>query len=147
MVGRGVCQGCPLSGILDCLCIEPLLIRLRASLTSFPVMPTKRPIVISADADDVCVVVRNNDDVTMLLNDLEKFSSACTTIINWNKCKAPWIGHTPAVGLPHLPKDLQWKKECIHDRGVYIGTPAFMTKNWLNTVNKIDNGLEKWRGI
>ena len=108
MVGRGVRQGCPLSGILYSLCIEPLLIRLRASLPGFPVMPTERPIVISAYADDVYVMVRNSDDVTILLNDLEKLSSACTTTINWNKCKALWIGHTPAGGLPHLPRNLQW---------------------------------------
>ena len=77
MVGRGVRQGCPLSCILYSLCIEPLQIRLRASLPGFPVMPTERPIVISAYADDVCVVVGNSDDVTMLLNDLEKLSSTC----------------------------------------------------------------------
>ena len=84
-VGRGVRQGCPFWGILYSLCIEPLLIRLGASLPGFPVMPTKRPIVISAYADDVCVMVRNSGDVTMLLNDLEKLSSARTTTINWFK--------------------------------------------------------------
>jgi len=147
MVGRGVRQGCLLLGLLYSLYIEPLHIRLCASLLGFPVMPTERPIVISAYADDVCVVVRNSDDVTMLLNDLEKFSSACTTTINWSKCKALWIGHTPAVGLPHLPRNLQWEKEGIRYLGVYIGTPAFMAQNWLNTVSKIDNRLEKWRGI
>ena len=73
-------------------------------------------------------MVRNSDDVTLLLNDLEKFSSACTITINWSKCKALWIGHTPAVGLPHLPRNLQWEKEGIRYLGVYIGTPAFMAK-------------------
>jgi len=77
----------------------------------------------------------------------EKLFLACTTTINWSKCKALWIGHTPAVGLPHLPRNLQWEKEGIRYLSVYIGTPAFMAKNWLNTVNKIDNRLEKWRGI
>ena len=139
MVGRGVRHGCPLSSILYSLCIEPLLIRLHASLPGFPVMPTERRIVIWAYADDVCVVVCNGDDVTMLLNELEKLSSACTTVINWNKCKALWIGHTLAVGLPHLPRGLQWEKESIHYQGVCIGTLAFLAKNWLNAVNKIGN--------
>ena len=55
--------------------------------------------------------------------------------------------HTPAVGMPQLPRNLQWEKEGICYLGVYIGTPTIMAKNWLNTVYKIDNRLEKWRGI
>ena len=54
MVGRRVRQGCPLSCILYSLCIEPLQIRLRASLPGFRVMPIERPFVISTHAD-VCV--------------------------------------------------------------------------------------------
>ena len=110
-------------------------------------MPTERPIVISAYADDVCVVVRHGDDVIMLLNEFEKLFSVCTTATNWNKCKSLWIGHTPAVGLPHLPRGLQWEKEGIHYLGVYTGTPAFIAENWLNIVYIIDHRLEKWRGI
>ena len=47
-IGSGIQQGCPLSGILYSLCIEPLLICLRSSLMGFPVTPSEDPIIVSA---------------------------------------------------------------------------------------------------
>ena len=109
-IGRGIQQGCPLSGILYSLCIEPLLIRLRSSLMGFPVTPSEEPIIVSAYADDVCVAVCNNNDITMLFECLHVYSQACTTQINWSKCKAVLVGYTPPSSLPTLPMNLTWAK-------------------------------------
>ena len=56
-VQRGVRQGCPLSGLLFSLSLEPLLINLRNSLSGFVPSPEEHPIVVSAYADDVCVII------------------------------------------------------------------------------------------
>ena len=127
-IGRGIRQGCPLSGILYSLCMESLLIRLRSSLMGFPVTPSEEPVIVSAYADDVCVAVRSNNDITMLFECLHVYSQACTTQINWSKCKAVWVGCTPPSGLPTPRINLTWVKEGVKYLSVYLGTPGLVKK-------------------
>ena len=57
-VQRGIRQGCPISGQLYSLAIEPLLNRLRAKLSGLllPGLSQRPPLVVSAYADDInCV--------------------------------------------------------------------------------------------
>ncbi len=59
-------QGCPLSGQLYSLIIEPLLCRLRTQLTGLEVntLNGKHSFKLSAYAD-VTVLIKNNSDVSM----------------------------------------------------------------------------------
>ncbi len=67
-VTRGIRQGCPLSGLLYSISIEPLLSYLRKRLYGFciPGLPEIPPVKLTAYAEDVTVCIRNIDDMTAL---------------------------------------------------------------------------------
>ncbi len=64
MMSRGIRQGCPLSGQLYSLVIEPFLCRLRKELTgiSIPDLKSTFKVSLSAYADDVTMFIKGQDD-------------------------------------------------------------------------------------
>lgn len=67
-VQRGIRQGCPLSGQLYFIAIEPLLRRMRRHLKGFSI-PNDcncNRIVLSAYADDITVFLNGQEDVNNL---------------------------------------------------------------------------------
>lgn len=64
-VRRGVRQGCPMSGMLYSIAIEPLLHRLRTELRGVSVPFFNECFYLSAYADDITVFVNGEDDVNI----------------------------------------------------------------------------------
>ena len=93
-VGRGIRQGCPISGQLYSLVIEPLLCQLRSRLTGLclPGLPQRPPLVLSAYADDISVVIRNQADVDNLTESLTLYQKASSAKVNLDKREALLIG-------------------------------------------------------
>lgn len=60
---RRIRQGCPLSGMLYSLAIEPLLCKLKKKLQGVSV---ERPIKFVAYADDVSIFIKDERDVSVL---------------------------------------------------------------------------------
>ena len=83
----------------------------------------------------------------MLFECLHVYSQACTTQINWSKCKAVWVGCTPPSGIPTLAMSLSWVKEGVEYLGVYLGSPGFVKRNWDSLLHKMSNKLNTWIGI
>ena len=86
-VERGIRQGCPISGQLYSLAIEPMLCFLRAKLTDFSVPGVmKGPMIaLSAYADDLTVFITGAEDVKVLSNALKVFEGASSARVNWVK--------------------------------------------------------------
>jgi len=147
-VQRGVRQGCPLSGLLFSLLLEPLLINLRLSLSGFVPSPEEHHIIVSAYADDICVIIRNDQDLTTLLESLRMFHRTSSLKVNWQKSKALWVSSVtrtsgrPPLAPPHsLPKGLSWEREGVKYLGVYLGPYQYSLMNWEGTVDDVTKRL------
>ncbi len=121
-------QGCPLSGQLYSLIIEPLLCRLRTQLTGLEVntLNGKHSFKLSAYADDVTVLIKNNSDVQCIKNALECYGKASSAKVNWQKSDALWCGRD--FIRPSLPGGLQWGRAGFKYLGVFIGTEEYIKK-------------------
>ena len=146
-VSRGIRQGCPLSGLLYSLAIEPLLIRLREHLHGFLPQPMVNPVKVIAYADDLCAVIHSDEDVSALVHCIHEFSLASSTKVNWKKSKALYLGPQNGATPPTLPEQLEWAWDGIFYLGVFLGTQNFVFKNWEFLINKTERRLLKWKGL
>ena len=151
-VQRGVRQGCPVSGLLFSLVIEPLLILFRKNLSGVTVSTGIPSIVVSAYADDVAVVIKNDNDISAFVKCLNLFCLASSLNCNWNKSKALWVPSlknnplgTRLVPPVHLPSKLKWVEEGVKYLGVFLGSPFYVLKNWDGMVEHVKKRLGLWK--
>ncbi|KAF7642726.1 hypothetical protein LDENG_00252430 [Lucifuga dentata] len=78
-VKRGIRQGCPLSGQLYSLAIEPMLCLLRTKLQGLTLSAAglSNPVYLSAYADDLNIFIRNEEDVRHTLSHTHTHTFAC----------------------------------------------------------------------
>uniref|UniRef100_A0A3P9LKP2 Reverse transcriptase domain-containing protein n=1 Tax=Oryzias latipes TaxID=8090 RepID=A0A3P9LKP2_ORYLA len=147
MVQRGIRQGCPLSGQLYAIAIEPFLHRLRTRLIGLmlPEMSHKPSLVVSAYADDVTVFVRHQADIDSLCIVLDLFQRASSARVNWGKSTALLLGRWSGSTLPLLPGNLNWGTEGMKFLGVYLGSDVFQKKNWEGVMERVCARLSKWK--
>ncbi|CAM2097776.1 unnamed protein product [Caretta caretta] len=83
--GRGVRQGCPLSGQLYALEIEPFLCLLRRRLTGLVLRELELRLVLSAYADDVLLVIQEPCDLARVEACQAIYLAASSALVNWVK--------------------------------------------------------------
>ena len=147
-VQRGIRQGCPISGQLYSLAIEPLLNRLRSRLSGLmlPGLPQRHLLVVSAYADDINVIVRDERDVVFLGDSLEIYGRASSAKVNWGKSQALQVGQWADKVMPKLPGNLSWGKQGMEVLGVFLGT-EFQRKNWEGVMERVCARLSKWKWL
>ena len=96
-IRRGIRQGCPLSGMLYSLAIEPLLHRLRAELSGIRIPGCAAAFKLSAYADDVVVLVKQQRDIDILAARVKDFEAIASAKVNWGKSEAVMVGGGPAT--------------------------------------------------
>ena len=148
-VKRGIRQGCPLSGMLYNLSIEPLLCRLRSKLTGLCLsgLQQSSPITVSAYADDVTIFIKTQEDIQNLTSSLELYEKAASAKVNWGKSEALLVGRWTENIVPRLPGGLQWGKGGMKFLGVFLGTDEYKNKNWEGLVEKVCARLSKWKWL
>lgn len=75
----GVRQGCPLSGMLYSVAIEPFLHKVRENINGLCLLSSSKNVSLSAYADDIVVLISDQKDIDTLvkiLNDFKEISSA-----------------------------------------------------------------------
>ena len=146
---RGIRQGCPLSGLLYVIALEPLLVSIRQQMPQNNGGVEGPRFVLTAYADDVCVSIRDQNSVLCLRQCLEKFSAASSSEVNWNKSTALWCGHKDLSSIPPplLPQGMVWKNDGVKYLGVYLGNPEIESKNWEGVVEQIESRLKTWKGL
>ncbi|CAM2113208.1 unnamed protein product [Caretta caretta] len=96
--GRGVQQGCPLSGQLYALAIEPFLCLLRRRLTGLVLQEPELRLVLSVYADDVLLMVQNPGDLARVEACQAIYSAASSARVNWVKSSGLAVGDWWQVG-------------------------------------------------
>ncbi|CAM2113207.1 unnamed protein product [Caretta caretta] len=90
--GRGVRQGCPLSGQLYALAIEPFLCLLRRRLTGLVLREPELQLVLSVYADDVLLMVQNPGNLARVEACQAIYSAASSARVNWVKSSGLVVG-------------------------------------------------------
>ncbi|CAM2096248.1 unnamed protein product [Caretta caretta] len=90
--GRGVRQGCPLSGQLYALVIEPFLCLLRRRMTGLVLRELELRLVLLAYANDVLLVVQDPGDLARVEACQAIYSAASSARVNWVKSSGLAVG-------------------------------------------------------
>uniref|UniRef100_A0A674JQG0 Reverse transcriptase domain-containing protein n=1 Tax=Terrapene triunguis TaxID=2587831 RepID=A0A674JQG0_9SAUR len=107
--GRGVRQGCPLSGQLYALAIEPFLCLLRRRMAGLALREPAMRLVLSAYADDVLLVVQDPDDLVRVEACQAVYSAASSARVNWVKSSGLVVGDGwQTSSLPPALQAIRW---------------------------------------
>ncbi|CAM2109006.1 unnamed protein product [Caretta caretta] len=90
--GQGVRQGCPLSGQLYALAIEPILCLLRRRLTGLVLREPELWLVLSAYTDDMLLVVQDPSDLAWVEACQTIYLAASSARVNWVKSAGLAVG-------------------------------------------------------
>ncbi|CAM2117341.1 unnamed protein product [Caretta caretta] len=132
--GRGVRQGCPLSGQLYALAIEPFLCLLRRRLTGLMLREPELRLVLSAYADDVLLVIQDPGNLTQVEACQAIYSAASSTRVNWVKSSGLVVGDwRQASSLPPALQTIRWSAGPLLYLDVYLSaTHPSLPENWEN---------------
>ncbi|CAM2098498.1 unnamed protein product [Caretta caretta] len=147
--GRGVRQGCPLSGQLYALAIEPFLCLLRRRLTSLVLREPELRLVLSAYADDVLLMIQDLGDLAWVEACQAIYLAASSARVNWVKSSGLVVGDwRQASSLPPALQTIRWSAGPLLYLGVYLSaTHPSLLENWENLEGGVIERLRKWTGL
>ena len=142
---KGIRQGCPLSGLLYTIAIEPLLSALRKTLPNHALRAPRNDqfCIVSAYADDVTIFITSNDGFKLVEEAYTTFSRASAACLNTKKSQGLWVGQW--IGRADSPLNFSWNSEGLPFLGVHLGnTPNYLKQNWLKCKEKLTKTLLSW---
>ncbi|CAM2097110.1 unnamed protein product [Caretta caretta] len=125
--GRGVRQGCPLSGQLYALAIEPFLCLLRRRMTGLVLREPELRLVLSAYADDVLLVVQDPGDLAQVEACQAIYLAASSARVNWVKSSGLAVGDWRRAEVATLFSPDLWPKVL----GVAKAVPGCLLHLWV----------------
>ena len=118
------------------------MVKIRDSIEGWTIPCSGANFKVSANADDIIVLVKGQNDVDLLKDILNKFGKFSSAKVNWSKSEAIVSGKW-SRGLPKLPGGLSWKRDGLKYLGVYVGNDSMISKNWDGVLEKLKGRLEK----
>lgn len=132
--------------MLYALAVEPLLVKIRESIEGWSIPYSNERIKLSANADDIIVLIKDQNNIMGLKNSIDIFGLISSAKVNWSKSEAllcgKWFG-----GPPKLPGGLSWKSDGIKYLGVYLGNNYMLQRNWEGVLKKVKGKFEKWKWL
>lgn len=112
------------------MAIEPLLRKFRAELKGVSIPNCKIVFKLSAYADDIVILLKEQRDVEKMTEILCDFMTVSSARENWNKSEAILFGKWPN-GQPSLSVGLKWSKDGFKYLGVHLGNDMTVKKKTL----------------
>uniref|UniRef100_A0A4W5P160 Reverse transcriptase domain-containing protein n=1 Tax=Hucho hucho TaxID=62062 RepID=A0A4W5P160_9TELE len=148
---KGIRQGCPLSGQLYALAVEPLLCILRKELSGLNIDGNGNAFKLTAYADDITVIVKDQRDIDVVIYSISLYERASSAKLNWSKTEAFWCNDKDKYyhvnAKPVIPGNVKWEKDGFKFLGIFLGSEVHQRKNWEGVKDKICNRLSKWNWI
>ncbi|CAM2097208.1 unnamed protein product [Caretta caretta] len=132
--GRGVEQGCPLSGQLYALAIEPFLCLLCRRLTGLVLREPELLLVLSAYANDVLLMIQDPGNLAWVEACQAIYLAASSARVNWVKSSGLEVGDwQQASSLPPVLQTIRWSAGLLLYLGIYHSAmhPSPL-ENWEN---------------
>ncbi|CAM4558029.1 unnamed protein product [Lepidochelys olivacea] len=147
--GRGVWQGCPFSGQLYTLAIEPFLCLLRRRLTGLVLWEPELQLILSAYADDVLLLIQDPGDLVRVEACQAIYLAASSVQVNWVKSSGLAVGDwQQASSLPPALQTILWSAGPLLYLGIYLSaTHPSLLENWENLEGGVIERLQKWTGL
>ena len=130
---KGIRQGCPLSGLLYTIAIEPFLTQLRRNLKdkSFRLPGRSTSCSVSAYADDISIFITQESGFEAIRNTYDLFSRASAACLNTQKSQGLWAGSW--TRRSDKPLGFHWNSDGLCFLGVHLGSnPFYVNQNWEN---------------
>lgn len=127
--------------MLYTLAIEPLLNKLRAELCGLQIPNCTDAATLSGYANDVVVLISNQNDVNVMLQLLEEFRNVSSAKVNWQKSDAIIVGNW-SHSEPILPAGLKWTRDGFKYLGVFLGNENAVKKKFEGVFEKVKGRLE-----
>ncbi len=127
--------------------MEPFLSLLRKDLTGLKVDGNCNAFKLTAYADDITVIVKDQRDIEIVNDSISLYENASSAKLNWSKTEAFWCNDKRTMPLPVIPGNLKWEKDGFKFLGIFLGSEAYQRKNWEGVKDKICNRLSKWNWI
>ena len=153
---RGVRQGDPLSCLLFNFSIEPLAMRLRASLAGFSVHGLP-PVKVLFYADDVNMFLSLSDSVPAIVECLNETSFAIGSKFNHDKTDVKPLGSSGFVQRCYDTKSLDGQllpgafvlapDSPLRVLGVWVASPNRANERWLQLLSHIRRLIVQWNNI
>ncbi|CAM2116464.1 unnamed protein product [Caretta caretta] len=141
-LGRGVRQGCPLSGQLYALAIEPFLCLLRQRLTGLALQEPELRLVLSAYTDNVLLIVQDPDDLVEACQAI--YSAASSAWVNWVKSSGLVVRDGwQASSLPPVLQAIRLLYLGVHLSATHPSPP----ENWQDLEARVGERLRRWTGL
>ena len=145
LLGKGVRQGCPLSGLLFVLGIELLARALQMNPTIRGIQVGHNELKTTQYADDTTVFVRDLDSVPQLLKLLSEFKDISGLEINKHKTEAMWLGSWR--NCKEKPFGFKWPLDPINALGVHFSyeTEKTIKLNFTDKIRTLEQSLQSWK--
>lgn len=129
------------------LAVEPFLSLLRKDLTGLKVDGNCNAFKLTAYADDITVIVKDQRDIEIVNDSISLYENASSAKLNWSKTEAFWCNDKRTMPLPVIPGNLKWEKDGFKFLGIFLGPEVYQRKNWEGVKDQICNRLSKWNWI